>query len=92
MKLWTVWQDYYATGEGRTLMARIAYAESAQEALAGFGREFDPYFASGAEALEGVRENEVTQALFAPAVLKEAGQMEGRATLELSARFHFNFA
>ena len=92
MKLWTVWQDYYATGEGRTLMARIAYAENAREALAGFGREFDPYFASGAEALEGVQENEVTQALFAPAALKRAAQMDGRATLELAARFHFNFA
>jgi len=92
MKLWTLWQDYHATGEGRTRMARIAYADSAQEALAGFGREFDPFFASGAEALEGVQENEVTQALFAPAALKRAGQMEGRATLELAARIHFNFA
>jgi hypothetical protein len=92
MKLWTVWQDYGATGEGRTLMARIAYAENAQEAVAGFGREFGPYFASGAEALEGVPENEVTKALFARAVLRRARQMEGRATLELSASFYFNFA
>ncbi len=38
MKLWTVWQDYGATGEGRTLMARIAYAQNAQEAVAGFGQ------------------------------------------------------
>ena len=51
MTLWTVWQDYGATGEGRTLMARIAHAESAQEALADFGREFDPYFCAGAEVL-----------------------------------------
>lgn len=29
-KLWTVCQDYFATGEGRTLMARIGYAENAQ--------------------------------------------------------------
>ncbi len=92
MTLWTVWQDYYATGEGRTLMARIAYAENAQEALAGFGREFDPYFASGAEALEGLQENEVTRALFAPAAFERVRQMEGRATLELAGRFHFNFA
>jgi hypothetical protein len=92
MKLWTVWQDYGATGEGRTLMARIAHAENAQDALAGFGREFDPYFASGAEAFEGLQENEVTQELFAQALLTRARQMEGRATLELSARFHFNVA
>ena len=92
MKLWTVWQDYGATGEGRTLMARIAYAENAQDAVADFGREFDPYFADGAQALEGVSDNEVTRALFAPAALGGARQMEGRATLVLSARFHFNFS
>lgn len=92
MKLWTVWQDYGATGEGRTLMARIAHAENAQEALAGFGQEFDPYFADGAEALEGVHENEVTRTLFAPEALRRVRQMEGRATLELSARFHLNLA
>ena len=92
MKLWTVWQDCGATGEGRTLMARIAYAENAQDALAGFGRQFDPYFASGAEVLEGVQQNAVTQALFADAALERVRQMEGRATLELAARFHFNFA
>lgn len=92
MKLWTVWQDYFATGEGRTLMARIGYAEDEQDARAGFGRRFDTYFASGAEAPEGVHENEVTQALFSPAALRRAREMEGRATLELSARFHFNFS
>lgn len=92
MKLWTVWQDYFATGEGRTLMARISYAENEQDALAGFGRKFDPFFASRATAIEGVQENEVTQALFAPAAFKRARQMEGRATLELAVRFHFNFA
>jgi len=92
MKLWTVWQDYGATGEGRTLMARVAYAENEQEALAGFGRTFDLFFASGAKALEGVQENEVTQVLFAPAALKRVRQMEARATVELAARFHYNFA
>jgi len=92
MKLWTVWQDYGATGEGRTLMARVAYAENEQEALAGFGQAFDPFFASGAKALEGVLENEVTQVLFASAAFKRARQMEGRANVELSARFHYNFA
>jgi hypothetical protein len=32
MKLWTAWLDYYATGEGRALFARIAYAETAEDA------------------------------------------------------------
>ena len=92
MKLWTVWQDYGATGEGRTLLARVAYAENEQDARAGFTREFDEHFVSGAEAIEGVQENEVTRALFAPGALKGARDMEGRATLVLSARFYFNFS
>lgn len=33
----------------------------------------------------------MTQALFAPAAFKRARQMEGRATIELAVRFHFNF-
>ena len=92
MKLWTVWQDYGATGEGRTLLARVAHAENEQDARAGFAKEFDEHFVSGAESREGVQQNEVTLALFAPAALKRAEQMEGRATFELAARFYFNFA
>jgi hypothetical protein len=41
MKLWTAWLDYYATGEGRTLFARIAYAETAEDAIRQFGTAFD---------------------------------------------------
>lgn len=92
MKLWTVSQDYGGTGEGRTLMARIAHAQSAEDALAGFGQEFDSYFSVGAEALEGVQRNAVTQALFTETALERVKQMEGHATVELAARLHFNFA
>ena len=42
MKLWTVWVDYGATGEGRTLMARIGYAEDEADALAAFAKVFGP--------------------------------------------------
>lgn len=73
-------------------MARIAYAENAQDALADFGREFDPYFSIGAQVLEGVQQNAVTRALFAEAALERVRQIEGRASLELAACFHFNFS
>lgn len=53
---------------------------------------FDPFFAGGATAIEVAQEDEVTQALFAPAALKRARQMEGRATFELAVRFHFSFS
>ena len=32
MKRWTVWLDYFATGEGRTFMALVTYAETAEDA------------------------------------------------------------
>ena len=60
MKLWTVWLNYLATGEGHTIMARVGYAENAQEAIAGFAKDFGEYFAKGAEVMEGVQKNDVT--------------------------------
>ena len=92
MKLCTVWVDYGATGEGRTLIARIAYAEDEREALAGFEKAFDPYYARSAEATEGVSENNVTRALFKAEALEWVRQHEGRANVDLSGKFHFNFA
>ena len=92
MKLWTAWSDYGATGEGRTLMARIAYAEDERDALTGFGKAFDPYYATGAEASPGVADSNVTRALFTAATLEWVRQHEGRANIDLQAKFHFNFA
>ena len=92
MKLWTVWLDYFATDEGRSLMACIVYAENEQGAIAGFARHFDEHYAQGAEALEGVHKNEVTQVLFSPLALKRAKELEGRAMVELAGSFYFNFS
>lgn len=92
MKLWTIYSDYSATGEGRTIQALITYAENEQEAIEKFGKVFDEYFARGAEAVEGVVENELVKYLFSEEVLKEAKSMEGRANVKLSSEFHFNFS
>ena len=92
MKLWTVWLNYPATGEGHTIMARVGYAEHSQEAIAGFAKAFGEYFAKGAEAMEGVQTNGVTKSLFAPVALKSAREMEGRANVVLSGSFHYNFS
>ncbi len=92
MKLWTVWLDYFATGEGRTFFARIAYAEKAEDAIAKFGEAFDPHFARGADAEEGVVENDVVRFLFAPTVLEQARRLEGKANLVVEGRFHFNLS
>lgn len=92
MKLWTVWLDYGATGEGRTLAARVAYAESEQAALDGFEKVFGDFYAQCAYAAEGVVDNGVTQALFAPDTFKRVPELEGRANLDLFAQYHFNFS
>jgi hypothetical protein len=90
MNLWTVWLDYSATGEGRSLFARIAYAEAAEDAIELFGKTFDAYYARGADAEEGVVENAVTAFLFSPAALEQARQLEGKASVVVEGRFHFN--
>lgn len=92
MKLYTVYSDYGATGEGRTIQALIAYAENEEEAIEKFGKTFDPYFARGAEAKVGVVENEITTYLFSPLVLKEMKKLEGKAMAGIHAEFHFNFS
>jgi hypothetical protein len=35
--LWTVWADYFATGEGRTILGLICSASSPQDARQRFG-------------------------------------------------------
>ena len=92
MTLWTAWCDYYATGEGRTLLVWIGYAEDRSDALRSFGDAFDPYFAGGADAAEGVVGNEVIGLLFSERALDDVLSMQGRATVQLTGRLHFNFA
>jgi len=92
MKVWTVCVDYGATGEGRTLMARIGYAEDERHALTLFEKAFDPFYARSAEVSEGVSDNDVVRALFPAQTLEWVRQHVGRANLDVSGRFHFNFA
>lgn len=90
MKVWTVSLDYYATGEGRTLFGWLGYAENREEALTRFGDAFDPYFATSAEVHEGVVDTPVVRQLFSRDALAQVRRLNGRATVELSGRLHFN--
>lgn len=92
MNLWTIWGDYFATGEGRTIQVLITYAENEADAIKKFGVEFDPYFAIGAEAKEGIIENELTQYLFSEKILQRVKEIEGVGNVKLSSEFHFNFS
>lgn len=88
MKLWTAWVDYGGTGEGRTLMAWIAYAESEADAIARFEKRFDRYSAGCAYFKEGVIENDVTRFLIPPTVFKQVRRLERRASYEFRTSLH----
>lgn len=92
MKLWTAWCDYYATGEGRALLGWIGHAQDRSDALRSLGDAFDPYFAAGADAAEGVVGNEAIGLLFSQRALDDVRSMQSRATVQLTGRLHFNFA
>ena len=47
--LWTIWDDYFATGEGRTFMAVIGYATSEEAAKKLFQDQFGDWFAKAAK-------------------------------------------
>ncbi len=90
--VWTVWLDYFATGEGRTRAACLVQASSAEAARARFAENFSDYFARGADVQAGVIRNAITTFLFSDEALKdfEARQSVGR--VELFARSHLNLS
>lgn len=51
-QLWTAWCDYFATGEGRSIMACVAYASSAEEMKKRFIEKFDDWFGKGCDRLK----------------------------------------
>jgi hypothetical protein len=52
--LWTIWVDYFATGEGRTILGLICSASSPNVARQRFGEDFDPFYVSGCDVEKGV--------------------------------------
>jgi hypothetical protein len=91
--LWTVWEDYYATGEGRALMACIMWAASEEEARSHFAKTFDPWYAKGCDALPGVVRNEITVLLWSAQALDLVESVAGRgAAVNLHAWLHFNLS
>lgn len=90
MKLWTVWLDYFATGEGRSYMAYIAYADTAEQAREGFARLYSDYYAEGAGVDEGVVRNRVTELLFSQQVLDVVESLSGEAAISLNGHFFLN--
>ena len=90
--IWTASSDYFATGEGRTMMARISYAQDEDDARRQFGIAFNTYFAQGCEVERGVARNEVTLFLWSEKALAYFEQLDSRGTLEANSSFHFNLS
>lgn len=91
-QLWSVWSDYFATGEGRTLMAVVGYASSEEQAKALFVQQFGEWFALGCEAAPGVVPNPVLEHLFSPVVLQLLTDNDGVANLKAHASVHINMS
>jgi hypothetical protein len=90
MMLWTVTEDYFATGEGRTVCVMFCYAENEAEAKAEFIKQFGAYFGGACVAEEGVK-NEYAKILFSDAAIDNLKALEREAgSLLLFGQFHFN--
>jgi hypothetical protein len=90
--LWTAWTDYFATGEGRTLLGLICSATSPEDARQRFGEVFDPYYASGCQVEKGVARNDATQFLWSEAALTALEELDPRAAVEAISRIHINLS
>lgn len=91
-KLCTILEDYFATGEGRTIYVMVTYASDEQDAKKQFARRFGDHFAQGCEVWPGVNEK-VVGYLFAPNVIANLIGLDGKAgNLELYGSFHFNLS
>ena len=91
-KLWTIQLDYMATGEGRTMIAMICYADNEQDAIKKFAKEHGSYYAIGAEAMEGIVETPLVLQLITKDVLKFAKENEFKASIIITNSLHYNFS
>lgn len=90
--IWTASLDYFATGEGRTMMARICYAPNEISVRQQFGEVFDPYYAQGCTIERGVARNEVTRFLWSDLALTYFEELDSRGAIEANSSFHFNLS
>ena len=92
MKLWTSWCEYFATGEGLSIMAQITYAENEQQALKQFEERFGNWYRQGAEATEGVVRNHITEFVFSKKTLDFCDKEQGNCNIDFYSSGHFNYS
>jgi hypothetical protein len=90
--LWTCSLDYFATGEGRTVMAHIGSASDEDGARQQFGKVFDDFYARDCNVEKGVVRNDITRLLWSEEALSLFEKVNGRGAIEASSKFHFNLS
>lgn len=90
--IWTVTSDYFATGEGITYSAIIAYAEDEADAKRLFAKQFGEYLSIGCKATIGIVRNHVTEFLFSPFLLDKLDQHNGNGNIKVHGEYHLNLS
>jgi hypothetical protein len=93
MVIHTVYEDYFATGEGRTISLWIGFAENPTEALKRFSSEVPngDYFARGARVVPGADFLNSAAKLLVTSEVK-AQLMDERCNRSFSAQMHLNYS
>ncbi|MEP7297664.1 MAG: hypothetical protein ABI702_21410 [Burkholderiales bacterium] len=92
MDVYTGWLDYGATGEGRSLVAYIGWAENPDRLRERASVVFGEFLGQGLEVAEGVVANPVTSALFSTTVFDQLRRLGRRANIKCHALMHFNLS
>ena len=87
MSKYTVYSDYYATGEGRTISVLYTHAENDADALTKFHKLFGIFYATGAEIIQGW-DFDVSDGMVSDVVQKI--MEDGQCFTSYSAQFYVN--
>lgn len=90
--LWTARSDYFATGEGRRIMALIGYAVDEKGCRELFAQRFHSYYAQHCEISAGLVCNRTIEYLFSKELLHDVPLLGARGGTCLSAELFFNFS
>jgi hypothetical protein len=92
-RLWTASGNYFATGEGHSLVAYIGYAVSEENLREEIERVFGEFWANNCDVLPGLIRNDVTEFLWSDKALARLERCQSQAgVLVASARIHVNMS
>jgi len=95
--IYTLWIDYFATGEGRTVFLNIVDANTKEQALASMskhiGQQYADYYMVGVEYEEGFNpENRYVVECLSKTLIDKLEENKDRAMIDIYCEQYFNFA